>query len=330
MKVTFSEPKNRTAKRTARPVGDSVSSYLKEIGRFSLLTRVEEITFGNQVQTMMPLLQVKAEIADRLGHNPTEVEWAMETPLSLAELQRIIKQGDRAKRRMMEANLRLVVSVAKKYQRRNLDFLDLIQEGAIGLERAVEKFDPTRGYKFLTYAYWWIRQAITRAIAQQARTIRLPIHVTEKLNRIKRSQRELSQSLGRMPTFAEVAQPLDMTAEQVKECLAASRTPISLDLRIGKDQDTRLGDLIEDDHDLPEETVSQQQLTQRLRETVSKLSPMQQDVITLRHGLYDGKVLSLAKVGERLNISRERVRQIQNSAIKMLRMRQKEIGGYSA
>jgi len=184
---------------------DMVRTYLREIGRVPLLTREQEIIYGKQVQEMMSLLEAKEALAKQLHREPTTDEWATQVDTTTGELPETIKRGKRAKQKMIEANLRLVVAIAKKYQKRNMEFLDLIQEGTMGLERGVEKFDPTRGYKFSTYAYWWIRQAITRAIAQQARTIRLPIHITEKLNKIKKVQRELAQTLGRSPNANEIA-----------------------------------------------------------------------------------------------------------------------------
>ncbi len=214
--MSTTTPKNKTVK--ADRMGsrrysstDTVRAYLHEIGRVPLLTREEEIVFGKQVQQMMKLIEAKQALAKEWQRDLTNQEWAAEMELTEPELNRILQLGRRAKQKMIEANLRLVVAIAKKYQKRNMEFLDLIQEGTLGLERGVEKFDPMRGYKFSTYAYWWIRQAITRAIAQHARTIRLPIHITEKLNKIKKVQRELTQQLAGLPPLQKLPPPSNCT-----------------------------------------------------------------------------------------------------------------------
>jgi RNA polymerase nonessential primary-like sigma factor len=309
---------------------DMVRTYLHEIGRVPMLTHEQEIIFGKQVQKMMELQAEREKLAAQLGHEPTNAELADSVELTETALKQLLDRGRHAKQRMIEANLRLVVSIAKKYQKRNLEFLDLIQEGSLGLERGVEKFDPMRGYKFSTYAYWWIRQAITRAIAQQSRTIRLPIHITEKLNRIKRTQRELAQTLGRSPNANEVAQALELTPEEIREYLVLSRQPVSLDLRVGDNQDTELQDLLEDDGDSPETYTTRQLLRQDLGNLLAELTPQQQIVLTLRYGLGDEKEMSLAKVGVRLNLSRERVRQLERQALEHLRRRKAMVREYMA
>ncbi|MGK7887918.1 MAG: RNA polymerase sigma factor, RpoD/SigA family [Leptolyngbyaceae cyanobacterium] len=325
----------QTAPAKAKPTQplftvDMVRTYLHEIGRVPLLTHEQEIVYGKQVQQMMPLLELKESLEKSLERNISDEEWANQAQMEVHHLRDTVRQGQRAKKKMIEANLRLVVAIAKKYQKRNLEFLDLIQEGTLGLERGVEKFDPMRGYKFSTYAYWWIRQAITRAIAQQARTIRLPIHITEKLNKIKKTQRELTQQLGRGPTPTEIAEALGLEPAQIREYLVMARQPISLDMRVGDNQDTELQDLLEDDGASPETYATHELLKQDLQNLMSQLTPQQQEVLNLRFGLSDGCELSLAKVGLRMNISRERVRQLERQALEHLRRHKASMQGYLA
>ncbi|MGB8702005.1 MAG: RNA polymerase sigma factor SigC [Thermosynechococcaceae cyanobacterium] len=287
------------------------------------------------------LLEVRDRLTASLGHRPSLERWARESQIDIAdlkprlsagkiayaatigwsvsELDKVMKEGMRAKEHMIQANLRLVVSVAKKYQNRGLELLDLIQEGTLGLERAVEKFDPTKGYRFSTYAYWWIRQGITRAIATQSRTIRLPVHITEKLNKLKKAQRKLAQAKGRTPTIEDLAQELDTTPEQIRELLTRVPRSISLETKVGKDKDTELGDLLETDDMSPDEKMMRESLQQEIQDLLAELTTRERDVIQMRFGIGDGQTHSLAEIGKVLELSRERVRQIESKALQKLR-----------
>jgi RNA polymerase nonessential primary-like sigma factor len=299
----------------------AMRSYLNDISRIPLLERSQEIEYGRQIQIMQVYRQSQLELVQELGREPSLEDWAARIELTIDELEGALESGELAKRHMVEANLRLVVNIAKQYQHCNVDLLDLIQEGAIGLQRGAEKFDPTRGYRFSTYAHWWIRQAMTRAISQSSRTVRLPVHLVEILNKIRRSQRELSQKLGRIASMDEVAKHLNLEPDQVRQYLIYARHPMSLEKRVGENADTELQDLLIDNSVLPIERAERNELSQGVREAIEQLPPNMREILVSRFGLDGGKPLSLTEVGSQLGMSRERVRQLQQRAYNLIRQR---------
>tara|TARA_Y100000401_G_scaffold85198_1_gene70466 strand:+ start:597 stop:1538 length:942 start_codon:yes stop_codon:yes gene_type:complete len=305
--------------------GDSVRAYLRDIGRIPLLEHDEEILLGRKVQRLMEIKTLEDELEDADQDTLAHV-----LGITSKQLRRELRDGEKAKDKMVTANLRLVVSVAKKYTKRNMELLDIIQEGTIGLVRGVEKFDPGRGYKFSTYAYWWIRQGITRAIAEKSRAIRLPIHVTENLNKLKKAQRELTQLLGEMPNVFQIADHMEMTVDEIKDLMCKARQPTSLEIKIGENRDTALIDLLEDETQLPDTLLERQFIKEDIREQIEDLPEMQAAVISMRYGIGDDilEPMSMTAIGQVLNMSRDRVRTLEQKAIRGLRENQDELNGY--
>ena len=304
--------------------GDSVRAYLRDIGRIPLLEHDEEILLGRKVQRLMWIQEQQKE------HNCDNKSLSELLDIPEKQLKREMRDGAKAKEKMVTANLRLVVSVAKKYTKRNMELLDIIQEGTIGLVRGVEKFDPGRGYKFSTYAYWWIRQGITRAIAEKSRAIRLPIHVTENLNKLKKAQRELSQLNGQMPDVFQLADHLGFTVDDVKDLMCKARQPTSLEIKIGENRDTSLIDLLEDETQLPDRLLEQSCIRDDIKELINDLPEMQASVIRMRYGIGEEilEPLSMTAIGQILNMSRDRVRTLEHKGLKALRERSDEISEY--
>jgi RNA polymerase primary sigma factor len=345
--------RRRSRAQRAHYTEDSIRVYLQEIGRIRLLRADEEIELARQIADLLALERVRARLnnvptetpegdvvdllsddlfADDLLEGPvtgeretiTESEqelrrWAEAAGAVYEEFRERLAHGRRAKDKMVQSNLRLVVSIAKKYMNRGLSFQDLIQEGSLGLIRAAEKFDHEKGYKFSTYATWWIRQAITRAIADQSRTIRLPVHLYETISRIKKTTKLLSQELGRKPTEEEIANRMEMTIEKLRFIAKSAQLPISLETPIGKEEDSRLGDFIEADGETPEDKVAKNLLREDLEAVLNTLSPRERDVLRLRYGLDDGRMKTLEEIGQLFNVTRERIRQIEAKALRKLR-----------
>ena len=299
-------------------IEDPVRMYLKEIGKVPLLSAEEEIELAGKMENGAAAIERIEELNAKLAEASDEEK--EEINKELKELQYVVDDGEEAKKKLAEANLRLVVSIAKRYVGRGMLFLDLIQEGNLGLIKAVEKFDYQKGFKFSTYATWWIRQAITRAIADQARTIRIPVHMVETINKLIRVSRQLLQELGREPSPEEIAEEMGMPVARVREILKISQEPVSLETPIGEEEDSHLGDFIQDDNvPVPADAAAFTLLKEQLVEVLSTLTDREQKVLRLRFGLDDGRARTLEEVGKEFNVTRERIRQIEAKALRKLR-----------
>jgi RNA polymerase sigma factor (RpoD-like family) len=312
-------PQSRSYQKTISD--DAVGAFFKEMARYPLLKADEEIELSRRVKFLIEVEQLRDRLREELNRTPTKAEIAAELGLNERQLEHRLYKSRIAKRRMIRSNLRLVVSIAKRYLNRGVPFLDLIQEGALGLNRATEKFDPDKGYKFSTYAYWWIRQGITRTIANDARTIRLPIHIVEKLNKLKKAHRELRKQLHRNPTEEELAKMLDLSLDQLRNLQQVRRRSLSLNHRVGKGEDTELMELLEDSNTRsPEALMSESMMRQEIYTVLADvLTEREKEIISLRYGLTTGEPHTLEEVGGIFNLSRERVRQIQTKAMRKLR-----------
>lgn len=320
--VEFSEDGNVTTSGYSKTISDdAVGAFFKEMARYPLLKAGEEIELARQVKFLVQIEELREAFKEKHERFPTKTEIAAQLEITERQLDRQLHQSRGAKRKMIRSNLRLVVSIAKRYLNRGVPFLDLIQEGALGLNRATEKFDPDKGYKFSTYAYWWIRQGITRTIANDARTIRLPIHIVEKLNKLKKAQRDLRRELNRNPNEDELAAALDITTEQLRNLQQVRRRSLSLNHRVGKGEDTELMELLEDGTSRsPETQMSEAMMRQEICDVLAEvLTQREKDIISLRYGLTTGEPHTLEEVGGLFNLSRERVRQIQTKAMRKLR-----------
>ncbi len=330
--VEAPQTKKSTVVAAARSVSDIdlVRSYLRDIGRVPLLSHEQEITLGRQVQDLMVLENLETELHSDLGEKPDISFFAQKAGMSIIQLKKKLKSGRRAKERMVSSNLRLVVSVAKKYTKRNMELLDLIQEGTIGLVRGVEKFDPSRGYKFSTYAYWWIRQGITRAIAEKSRSIRLPIHITEMLNKLKKGQRELSQEFSRTPTLQELSEYVELPEDDVKDLMSKAGQPVSLETKIGDGEDTILLDLLSNQIDIPSEQIESDCMKGDLESLLEQLPELQNRVLRMRYGMDGDDPMSLTGIGRVLGISRDRVRNLERDGLRGLRKTGESVEAYMA